>query len=330
MPVSPLNYRRAALLPLLFALTASCGGEGDTNSNSAGSAGSSGTSASAGGGAGGTSAGGTAGTSTGGSSTGAQGGSDAGGSGGTSAGGSSAGGTSTGGSGGSSSGGSGGTATGGSGGTATGGSGGSGQADGYGALSGMCGDIAPQDVLSPDPSLFADGLDFTGRPAFDVALLSPGGQAMYAAGNLNQSSLYSEIFAYEVLYYCEGAAFLKGEADIVYAINGKKTDLLVELEGHKVGVSVVRAESFPKGAPYPVAQAFDVLDGKLADILQSSANVAPEDAWVKQILAVMAQTPEHAAAIEEAYTMVDAATKADTIVLVTVTEGDDDFIYYNP
>jgi hypothetical protein len=28
--------------------------------------------------------------------------------------------------------------------------------------------------------------------------------------------------------------------------------------------------------------------------------------------------------------MVDTATKADTIVFVTVTEGDDDFIYYNP
>jgi hypothetical protein len=320
---------RAALVLALFALTASCGG-GDTSSNTGGSAGSSGSAGAAGsvsGGAAGTSA--TAGSS---GSAGAQGG--------TAAGGTSTGGTSTGGTGGTATGGTGTGATGGTGGTATGGtgagatggsggSGGSGMFAGYGTLSGMCGDIDQQDVLSPDPSLFGDALDFTGRPAFDISFLSPGGQAMYAAGNLNQSSLYSEIFAYEVLYRCEEAAFLKGEADIVYAINGKKTDLLIELEGQKLGVSVVRAMSFPKGTPYPVTQAFDVLDGKLADILQSSANVAPEDAWVKQILAVMAQTPEHAAAIEEAYTMVDPATKADTIVLVTVTEGDDDFVYYN-
>ena len=27
--------------------------------------------------------------------------------------------------------------------------------------------------------------------------------------------------------------------------------------------------------------------------------------------------------------MMDTATKADTLVVVTLTEGDDDFIYYN-
>ncbi len=208
---------------------------------------------------------------------------------------------------------------------ATGGAGGSGPVDGYGALS-MCPAIGLPDILSPDPALFADVLDFTGYPVFDVSLLSPGGQAMHAAGNLNSSSLDSEVFAYEVLYRCDGAEFLKGEGQIIYAIDGKKTDLLVGIAGQKVGVSVVRAESFPKGSPYPVDQAFTVLSGKLSDILQSTANVAPEDAWEKQILAVMAQTPDHALAIEQAYDMVDAATKSDTILLVTVTEGEDAFM----
>lgn len=202
--------------------------------------------------------------------------------------------------------------------------------DGYGELSGTCGEIDGEDISSPLPSLIVNSIDFTNRAAFDVSLLSSGGQQMYADGNLNQSSLYSEIFAYEVLYRCDGATFLKGEADIVYSIEGKKTDLLVEIDGAKVGVSVVRAVSFPKGSPYPVSQAFTVLDGKLADILVSTQNVAPEDAWDKQILSVVAQTPEHAAAIEEAYGMVSETNKADTIVVVTVTEGDDDFLYYNP
>jgi len=200
---------------------------------------------------------------------------------------------------------------------------------GYGALSGACGDIDLDDILSPDPALYDNLLDFTARPAFDVSLLSPGGQEMYADGNLGGSSLYSEIFAYEVLYRCEGAALLKTEAEIVYAMQGKKTDLLVEVDGMKVGVSVVRAMSYPEGADYPVSQAHSVLEGKLADILQSSVNVDPQDAWEKQILAVVAQTPAHADAIEQAYSMIDAAIKADTLVVVTVTEGDDDFIYYN-
>ncbi len=230
-------------------------------------------------------------------------------------------------------GGTGGMATGGTGGMATGGTAGSGGAggsmfQGYGALT-MCPIIATPEVLSPDPAIVADTLDFTGYPVFDVSLLSPGGQVMYAAGNLNGSSLKSEVLAYEVLYRCDGAEFLKGEGEIVYDIDGKKTDLLVNIDGHKVGVSVVRAESFPKGSPYPVAQAYDVLFGKLDDIHYSTMNVSAQDAWDKQILAIMAQTPEHALAIEEAYTMMDAATKADTIVVITVTEGDDDFIYYN-
>ena len=224
--------------------------------------------------------------------------------------------------------GSGGTADGGSGGGSAGAGGGE-PLDGYGDLSGMCGDIDLEDVELPSPELLENLLDFTGSPAFDPALLSPGGQQMYADGNLGGSSLYSEIFAYEVLWRCDGAELLKSEAEIVYAIEGKKTDLLVQIDGEKVGVSVVRAESYPEGADYPVSQAYDVLFGKLADILQSSVNVAPEDAWKKQILAVMAQTPAHADAIEQAYAMVDAATKADTIVLVTVTEGDDAFLYYN-
>jgi hypothetical protein len=286
-----LRPRPAALLALLVALTTACG--------------------SSGGGTGGTSAGGGTSASTG---TGAA----------TGTGGANTGGAGTGGAGTSSSG-TGGVGTGGMG---TGGAGGGAPVMGYGALAGACGEIDLDDIVSPAPEILANALDFTTYPAFDVSALSPGGQTMYQKGNLGGNSLYSEIFAYEVLYRCDGAALLKTEAEIAYAVQGKKTDILVEIDGAKVGVSVVRAESYPKGSAYPVSQAFDVLQGKLADILQSSANVAPEDAWGKQILAVLAQTPEHADAIQQAYAMVDAATKSDTIVLVTVTEGDDDFIYY--
>jgi hypothetical protein len=72
-----------------------------------------------------------------------------------------------------------------------------------------------------------------------------------------------------------------------------------------------------------------VLEGKLSDILVSSSLVSQSDAWPKQLLSVVAQTDEHAAAVAEAYTMIDDAIRADTIVFVTSTHGDDGFVYYN-
>lgn len=296
--------RSIALLFTLFSLAAACGENGNGTGGTGGATASSSSSSTTSTGTGG--AGGASSSSASGA-TGGGGGGDAG-----------AGGTGMGGAG-----------TGGAGTGGAGGAGGGAPFNGYGALSGACGDIDLEDILSPDPELVANVLDFSARPAFDVSLLSSGGQTMYAEGNLGGSSLYSEIFAYEVLYRCDAAGLLKTEAQIVYMTQGKKTDLLVDIDGSKVGVSVVRAMSYPKDSPYPVSQAYSVLQGKLADILQSSVNVDPQDAWKKQILAVLAQTPAHADAIGQAYAMVDPATRADTIVLVTVTEGNDDFIYYN-
>lgn len=212
------------------------------------------------------------------------------------------------------------------GGTGNGGAGGS--ADFYGALSGTCGEVNDDDVLSDDPQYLANAIDFSARAPFDVAYLTAGGLEIWNDGNLGGSSIHSEIFAYEVLSRCDGALLLKTEGEIVYQTPGKKTDLLVEIDGQRVGVSVVRAMSFPKGAPYPVAQAYDLLEGKLSDILESSVNVDPADAWPKQILSVIAQTPDHADALEAAWASIPAPVASDTIVFVTVTEGDDDFIYY--
>jgi hypothetical protein len=218
---------------------------------------------------------------------------------------------------------------GGEGGEGGGGAGGAGS--GYGDISGSCGEIGARDVESPDPALFEGAIDFTGEPAIDeddTSALTPGGQEIVAAGNLGGSSLWSEVFAFEVLARCEGAELVKTEGEIVYAVEGKKTDILVAIDGLKVGVSVVRAVGFPPEDPYPVEAALPVLEGKLDDILQSSANVAPEDAWEKQILSVIAYSEEHAASIANAWELLDDGTRADTVVVVTVTDGDDDFIYF--
>jgi len=199
--------------------------------------------------------------------------------------------------------------------------------DELGVLAGDCGLIDAMELTSPDPFVFTGAIDF-GMIGYDYDLLTPGGQQIYDEGNLNPSSLYSEIVAYEVLARCEEALLLKTEATIVYQDPmGKKTDLLVEMDGLKIGVSVVRAVGFPQDDPWTPAQAEVILQKKLEDILVSSANVAPEDAWVKQILSVVAYGPMHLDSLLTAYAGLDPTIKADTLLVITVTHGDDAFIY---
>lgn len=134
--------------------------------------------------------------------------------------------------------------------------------------------------------------------------------------------------AFEVLYRCEGAALRKTEGEIEYQDDGgKKTDMLVELDGRRIGVSVTRAYVWENEDDYTIDEATGLLTDKLGDILLSSANVSDTDAWDKQVLAVLAYAPDYAAAIEAAWPLLDAEVRADTILWVTVTEGDDAFIY---
>ncbi len=196
-----------------------------------------------------------------------------------------------------------------------------------GELEGACGELDAAELSSPDSFLFENAIDF-GVLGFDYDLLTPGGKEVFDDGNLNQSSLHSEVIAYEVLARCDMAALLKTEGEVVYDDPmGKKTDLLVELDGLKVGVSVTRAYGFPPDDPYTVAQAESLLTDKLSDIPLSTANVAPEDQWVKQILHVIAYAEMHAESIATAYAGLPDNVKGDTIVVVTVTHGDDEFIY---
>lgn len=214
---------------------------------------------------------------------------------------------------------------------ATGDTGGStgttGDPDGFGVISGECGLIDAMELESPSPFVFTSAIDF-GVIGYDYDLLTPGGQQIADEGGLNDGSLQSEIVAYEVLARCDMAVLLKTEAKIIYQNPmGKKTDLLVEFDGLKIGVSVMRAIGFPKDDPYTVAQATTILKKKLGDIQISSVNVAPEDAWAKQILSVVAYTPMHVDSVLTAYAALDPMLKADTILVVSVSNGDDTFIY---
>lgn len=227
---------------------------------------------------------------------------------------------------------------GGSGGVMTGGAGGMGGSagaggssaiplPGFGMISGACGIIDAMQIESPDPMVVRDSIDFA-MDVYDRSKLSPGGQYIFDQGNLGGSSLESEIMSYEVLYRCELAKLLKTEAEIIYTDPmGKKTDLLVDIDMFRVGVSVTRAYVFPPGTPYTQQMAYDLLNKKLGDILLSTANVSAADAWPKQILHVLAYTSAHADTMEAAYATIDPMIRANTILWLTVTEGSDEFIY---
>jgi hypothetical protein len=151
---------------------------------------------------------------------------------------------------------------------------------------------------------------------------------MVAEGNLGGSSVESEITAFEVLARCDSATLLKTESNILYQDpGGKKTDVLVDIAGHKVGVSVVRAFHYPPTSPYTETEAKSILTKKLSDIQLSAANAAPEDAWERSILSVLAWDQQSAEVIQSTWTGLSDDLKSNVIVVVTVTDGDDAAIY---
>ncbi len=201
-----------------------------------------------------------------------------------------------------------------------------------GTLRGMCGTIRGM-LHSPTPSLLRDDLTFVASERYERAALSAGGQRLYDTANAGGSSSESEVMAFEVLHYCEGASLLRTETEIRYAPPDDSgpnsiTDILVEVGGERVGVSVTRAY-LPRPMVFTDAAARDLLVRKLQGINRSSMRVLPEDRWVKQILHVLAVDAASADAVARAWATIDAPTRADTIVVVTVTQGGG-FIYCNP
>jgi hypothetical protein len=202
---------------------------------------------------------------------------------------------------------------------------------GFGELSGMCGALMSMDLTGPSPGLFRATMTFERRynDPVDRPLLTPGGQHIAATPNAGGSSGFSEIFAYEELARCETATLLHTETEISYDIDGKITDLEVWIGGEKIGVSVTRAQTYPLGTPYTESAATTLLNKKLGDIQMSTANVSEADKWRKQVLAILAWDTQAADTFATAWAALDAGTKADTLVVITTTEGDDTFIYTN-
>jgi len=199
-----------------------------------------------------------------------------------------------------------------------------------GTITGACGELDDTELLDETMFFrFENAIDFGAVPLTedDLARFSEGAREILDEGTAGGSSGFSEAVAFEVLARCEGAALLQSETEIVYDADGARTDMRVAIDGHPIGVSVARAVGFPREDPYPVAQALPLLMRKVEDVGESSANVAMDNDWVKQILVIVAYSPMHAESMRAAWEMIDASVRDDTILWITVTDGEDAFIY---
>jgi hypothetical protein len=200
-------------------------------------------------------------------------------------------------------------------------------------VSGACG-LVKNELAATAPSLENNLLVFVAGEKYERASLSPGGQTLFDTPNAGGSSAESEVMSYEVLRYCEGAKFLKTETEISYqapddAGTNAITDLLVEIGGKKVGVSVTRAYKPPTQPAMTDDEIKKLLVKKLDGINNSTRRVLPEDKWVKQILHVFSVSQALTDGITRVWKTLDAKLRSDTIVLVTQTTGGG-FVYCHP
>lgn len=199
--------------------------------------------------------------------------------------------------------------------------------------SGACGTLKTQ-LTTAAPSLLNNTIVFVAGESYDKASLSLGGQRLFDTPNAGGSSTESETMSYEVLRHCEGAALLKTETEITYeppqaGAANTITDILMEIDGKKVGVSVTRTYKPASQGPMTDDAVRDLLVKKLVGIIRSSERVLPADRWVKQIFHVFSPNKASTDAIARVVPTIDPAVRADTIILVTETKGGG-FVYCHP
>lgn len=200
-----------------------------------------------------------------------------------------------------------------------------------GILSGQCGEIDAVEVDSNEAFFFENHMDFPVRlMANAIGIFEAGTQALIENPNAGGSSVLSEAMAFEMLARCDGASLRATENEVTYQPpDSEKTDFVITLDGETVGVSVTRAFVFNPSQEYTASEAQRVIGHKLAGIIESTQTVQPPYQWRKQILVVLTPSEMNAAIVRTVWEGLDTAMRADTIVVVTVTSGEDDFVYTN-
>jgi hypothetical protein len=202
------------------------------------------------------------------------------------------------------------------------------------AISGTCGTL-DDELLDELPysvdntSTFAEGFSRA-----EAMRLSAGAQTILAEGTAGGSSGYSEAFAFEVLHRCEGASLVASETMVLYTTPTPSAiaDLVVDVRGVRVGVSVTRAVTVTgmcvRDGAYSMSAASTLLSRKVADLHEAATLVGPEHAWTKNLVFVYADTAEHARVVGLAWEALDPSLRADTILYVSVSEDMDAFVYF--
>lgn len=201
--------------------------------------------------------------------------------------------------------------------------------EGFGAISGPCARLGSE-LESPNPSFYVTRFDFAMDGFNDPeerTLLTDDAERLLNTPNAGGSSQISEAFALETLVRCENAMLTHTEMEVQYDTSGSITDFRVTIGDTPIGVSVVRAFTFPLGSDYTVERAQQVIGGKLDDILESTANVSSENSWAKQILAVLAPDDMPMESVRAAVNSFSEMRLSNTIVYVIITDGDDEAIY---
>jgi hypothetical protein len=204
-------------------------------------------------------------------------------------------------------------------------------ADLLGTLSGSCGAIRAL-VASPAASFESNALVFTAGEVYDKSSLSDDGDRIYDTPNAGGSSVESEVMSFEILRACEGASLLKTETEVTYDVadsgNPSITDLLIAIDGVKLGVNVTRIYRPEEFGGMPDDETKRILEKKLSGILRSTELVRAEDRWQKQILHVFTPSAAATDSVLRVLPSIDATLRADTIVLLTQTTGGG-FLYCN-
>ena len=189
----------------------------------------------------------------------------------------------------------------------------------WGTVTGTCGTLTPT-FTSKDPSFWVNTYTFTSAK-FDALPLRPFAAKRFSGPNAGGSSKCSEAMSMQLLYDCEGVKGLKTEVEIVFTRAGPNTDWEGIAGTTKLGVSVSRAYQGPTDNIFTDADAVTLLKKKLGGINASSLSVAPADKWTKQILHIWTLQPTWVPILQAAWSTLDPALKADTVVVVTVEVG---------
>ncbi|MSQ83617.1 MAG: hypothetical protein EXR77_12135 [Myxococcales bacterium] len=192
----------------------------------------------------------------------------------------------------------------------------------WGTVTGDCGTGWLKAALtSPTPSFHTSTYAFGNVGPFDATKLRALAKQRRNGPNNGGSSNCSEAMSIQTICDCEGSTALKLELQIAFTAKGQTTDWLGELDGVKFGVSVSRVYLGPTTTGYTAVDADKLLKKKLGGINASTLLVAPTDVWKKQVLHLWTLRPEWVPIVQAAWQGLDAATKADTAVLVTVELG---------